>query len=467
MAITIPIVTDFDGRALKRAQKSFDQFGKEASKVGRSIKSAMMPAAVAVGALAAAGVSAVKAAIDDQKAQALLAKQVKTTTKATDAQIRTLEDWITTTSLATGVADDELRPALATLVRSTRSVTKAQKALRVALNVSRATGKPLVKVAESLARAYGGNVKALARLDPSLKTFITKTTTADQAVAKLAANFDGAANTAANTLSGRMDRLTVAFAEAREEIGYALLPLFESLVKVITDRVLPYVQKVTAAFSEGGLSAALRVVGTDLKHAMLNAEGFNGVLVNLAATAGVVFVAFKGFTFLSTVVGFLKAGAAASSALGTAFTTTAATLGAAFGIVLVTIYELISALRDPIFRSAFGEFLVNSAKLIANAFIGLYKIIRAAINPVIGLLQKIPGFGGKFGFLPDVNFAQFTFDAGSPQFTNPRQFESSPLSQMQGGPVTINVNGGDPNAVVDALRRYYRQSGPLPVAVQY
>jgi hypothetical protein len=36
-----------------------------------------------------------------------------------------------------------------------------------------------------------------------------------------------------------------------------------------------------------------------------------------------------------------------------------------------------------------------------------------------------------------------------------------------GGNVTIHVNGGDPNAVVDALRKYYRQNGPLPVGVSY
>jgi hypothetical protein len=36
-----------------------------------------------------------------------------------------------------------------------------------------------------------------------------------------------------------------------------------------------------------------------------------------------------------------------------------------------------------------------------------------------------------------------------------------------GSKVTINVNGGDPNAVVDALRKYYRQNGPLPVGVSY
>lgn len=41
------------------------------------------------------------------------------------------------------------------------------------------------------------------------------------------------------------------------------------------------------------------------------------------------------------------------------------------------------------------------------------------------------------------------------------------LGAMGNTTVNINVNGGDPNAVVDALKRYYRQNGPLPVAVSY
>jgi hypothetical protein len=41
-----------------------------------------------------------------------------------------------------------------------------------------------------------------------------------------------------------------------------------------------------------------------------------------------------------------------------------------------------------------------------------------------------------------------------------------PLDKMgQMGNVTINVNGGDPNAVVDALRTYMRQNGSVPIRV--
>jgi hypothetical protein len=34
-----------------------------------------------------------------------------------------------------------------------------------------------------------------------------------------------------------------------------------------------------------------------------------------------------------------------------------------------------------------------------------------------------------------------------------------------GGNVTIHVNGGDPNAVVAALRTYMRQNGSVPIRV--
>jgi hypothetical protein len=42
-----------------------------------------------------------------------------------------------------------------------------------------------------------------------------------------------------------------------------------------------------------------------------------------------------------------------------------------------------------------------------------------------------------------------------------------PLSKMgsMGGGVTINVNGGDPEAVVNALRRYMQLNGSVPIRV--
>jgi hypothetical protein len=42
---------------------------------------------------------------------------------------------------------------------------------------------------------------------------------------------------------------------------------------------------------------------------------------------------------------------------------------------------------------------------------------------------------------------------------------SSRNAQAMGNNVTINVNGGDPNAVVSALRAYMRTNGSVPIKV--
>jgi hypothetical protein len=40
-----------------------------------------------------------------------------------------------------------------------------------------------------------------------------------------------------------------------------------------------------------------------------------------------------------------------------------------------------------------------------------------------------------------------------------------PLDKMpnMGGNIYVTVQGGDPNAIVDALRRYQRQNGAVPI----
>jgi hypothetical protein len=461
-AITIPIISEYNDKGVKRAQKAFANLKKEAGSLGKAIKSAMLPAVAAVGALAAGSVAAVKAAVEDAASQEMLAKQLRNTTKATDAQIAANEKFIAGLEIATATADTELRPAMATLLRATRDTAKSQKLLRTAMDVSRATGRPLTRVVESIARAYGGNVLALARLDPSLRDFIDKTTTADQAMERLGRSVRGASDAYQSTLQGRLDLLKIQFENIIEQIGYALLPLFERFAAFLSNTLQPYVQKLADAFSEQGLSGVLKILGKDLFKSWQNAKGMNGALVDLAGTAALLFAVFRGAAIFTAFVATLKAAATAVSALGGAFTvfagaSTAAIVGA-FALAAVAVLSVVAALRDPAFRTAFGEVLANSAKLIANAFIGMYKVIRFVLNQIIKVLRLLPG-GKSFGFLPDVDFRQFTFDAGAPTFGTPRAFEQSAQNN-----VVINVNGGDPAAVVEQLRKYYRQNGPLPFA---
>jgi hypothetical protein len=456
-AITIPIISDFNDRGVRRAQKSFKNLQGAAGTVGASLKRAFTGAAVAVGALAAASVSAVKAAVEDQKSQALLAQQLKVSTKATKLQVAAVEDQIRVLSLASGVADDELRPAFSTLVRATRNTTKAQKALKVALNVSRATGRPLVKVAESLARAYGGNVKALARLDPSLKSFITKTTTADQAVGRLSKNFQGAAATAAGTFQGKMDRLGVAVNEVKESFGVALLPIAERFAAFAAEKLVPYAEKLSAAYGAEGFGGVLRLLGKDFNDAQARSTGFSDGLINLLGTVAVLGAALKGFVELKNFVLLLQSARTFLTSLGGAFLVFAgapiSAMATAFALLAGTVYVLIAALRDSTFRRAFGEVIINSLKLLANAFIAVYNVIADIFNVMARQANRLLP-GNPFGQFKKFEMFNFTFDANQGAYTNPRMFEQATSN------VTINVNGGDPQATVDAITRWYRQNGP-------
>jgi hypothetical protein len=94
MAINIPIITDFDSRGIKKAEKAFGEIEKAGAKVGTSLKNALLPVGLALGGLAVAGAKFAMAAAEDQKSAALLARQLKVTTRATDAQVKSTEDFI-------------------------------------------------------------------------------------------------------------------------------------------------------------------------------------------------------------------------------------------------------------------------------------------------------------------------------------------------------------------------------------
>ena len=163
---------------LNKAQDDTQNFTNKVDQVVANAAKAFLGLATAVGTAAfAIGVSAVKAAIEDEKAQASLAQTLRNTTKATDEQIAATEDYIDATQRATGVSDDQLRPSLQRLLTSTNDLQKAQKLQTLALDVAAGSGKSLEEVSNILAKAYDGNFKALKNLGVELKTTTTSTKT--------------------------------------------------------------------------------------------------------------------------------------------------------------------------------------------------------------------------------------------------------------------------------------------------
>ena len=239
-------------RGLKGAVKQTTSFGDKVKGIAKSIGLAFAGATVAVAGFAVKlGIDAVKAAIADQKSQVILAKTLQNTTKATKTQTAAVEKYITKLSLATGVADDKLRPSLSKLLTATGSITKAQKLQALALDISAGTGKDLETVSLALAKAYGGNLGSLTKLGVKLDAGTIKSKDFDAAAKELNKTFGGQSAAAAETMQGRMERMTVAFDEAKESIGYALLPTFTTFVDWLTKDGIPGLQTFIDVMSGG------------------------------------------------------------------------------------------------------------------------------------------------------------------------------------------------------------------------
>jgi len=211
-------------------------------------------AAAGAAALAYAGtalVEATKNAIADEEAQKNLALTLKNTTSATDAQIAAVESYITQVSLSKGITDDELRPAFERLSRSTKSTEESQKLLNIALDVSTATGKPLETVANALGKAYDGNAASLGKLGLGLDSAILKSGDMNLITTALAENFGGFATQRAETFSGKMDRLKIAFDEGKETIGGFVLDGITPLVTLIVEKVVPAVSNLSDKIGTG------------------------------------------------------------------------------------------------------------------------------------------------------------------------------------------------------------------------
>ena len=249
--LKLSILADVDDlkKKLGQGEKEVQGFGDKLGEFGKKAAAAFAVAAAAAAAYAGKLlVDGVKAAIEDEKAQAKLAKTLENTTGATKDQIKAVEDQILQMSLATGVADDRLRPSFEKLVRATNDVEKAQKLQTLALDIAAGSGKDLDAVSQSLARAYDGNTSALSRLGIGLSTAELKSMSFDDVTAKLAETFGGQASLQAETFSGKIARLQVAFDEAKESVGARLLPILTNLLDKFNNNLAPAIESIRKKF---------------------------------------------------------------------------------------------------------------------------------------------------------------------------------------------------------------------------
>jgi hypothetical protein len=380
--LKLSILGDVDNlnKSLKSATADVETFGDKMGKVGKAIGAAFVAAAAAAAAYAVKiGIDGVKAAVADEKAQTQLALALQNATGATNAQIQATENSILQMSLASGVADDSLRPALARLVRSTGDITSAQNLLSTALDVSTATGKPLESVASALSRAFDGNTTSLGKLGIGLSSAELKTMTFTDVQNRLTELFGGAAAANAETYAGRLARVQVALDEAKETLGTALLPVLGYFIDLINRYALPAITAFGNAFSnkEGGLTNYITTTGTLIKNT------FSPILEGL----------IKGFNYVRDAVGdnlktFTEFG-------GYIATYLAPIIGNVLGAALQTVGKIAAGVINIV-----GDVVGAINRVINTAIDGINFLIRA--------YNSIPFIGGNVSQLGKLSLSGST-----------------------------------------------------------
>lgn len=217
--VLIDIATEFTGKkAFKQAETSLDKLNKSTQNLGKTFTRTLGTAAIL-----AYGKASVKAFAEDDKAATSLGVTLKNLNLAYGSNIGTVNGFINRLEAQTGVLDDELRPALDRLLRSTGDVAKSQQLLGLALDIAAGTGKSVTQVSQSLQKAYLGQTQALGRLGVGLSKAELSSSSFAEIQERLTVLFSGQASAAADTFAGQLDKLTIASNNAKESIGKGLV----------------------------------------------------------------------------------------------------------------------------------------------------------------------------------------------------------------------------------------------------
>lgn len=234
MSIIMNILTEFDGKGVKKAQAAFKNLETTTQKAQYLMKQWGGPAITAsVGFLTAQLGLAVRAAAEDQKSQEQLKIALENTVGSTKAQTAAVEDSITALMYQTATADEQLRPALAQLVRATGDVSRAQTLLKLSTDIAAGSGRDLASVTNALSKAAMGQFGALKRLGIPLDETAVKTKDLDAIVGDLSRSFSGAAAKNAQTFAGQMKTLKLVVGELQESVGRKLIPILSDYATVL------------------------------------------------------------------------------------------------------------------------------------------------------------------------------------------------------------------------------------------
>jgi len=482
-------------RGIGQVNKALGDQMTAGQKASSALKKAAIPAAAAFGVATTAIVGWTKAAAGDADAQDALARSLKQTTGATDAQVKASEDYISKLSAATGVTDDEMRPALEKMAAATHDAKTGQKQLALAVDIAQASHTDLATATKAVTAADKGRLGALAKLVPGIDNATIKSKDSAAALDEAAKLTAGAATDAAKTYGGQMKVMSNQIGEAEESIGAAFLPVLDKLLPVLK-KVTDFVSENTTAFTfliaaVAGVAGVILAANAALKvyqaatilvktattvwtgvqwllNAALNANPIGLIVLAIVGAAGLVVAIKLAYDHCETfrvIVGKLW------DAIKTGITLYLKPLALTFDAVRWAFEKVKAAIESPFALTALGA-IADTLKPLLDVLTSILRTLRriaevtfdaliGGIKTLLGWLEKIhipkvpdwvPGIGGRIA-MPAIAGPSARLGVG-------------PVAAGSSGGLTINVFGaldaeGTARQVQRLLRAHERRQGRL------
>lgn len=268
--IRIDIASEFKEKGFKKASKSATTLERQFKSLAKTFL-----AVFSTRQIIAFGRAAVNAFEQDELAARKLTQTL--TNLNLGFEDPRVAKFISTLEAQSGILDDELRPAMQSLLTTTGSVVKSQELLNLAIEVSRGSGESLTTVANDLSKAYIGNTRSLMKYNLGLaKSELAGKSFAEVQVL-LNKQYSGQSAAFLDTYAGRVNVLRVAYANMQETVGEGLVDAFTTLSgdkgiggasKAITDfgdnlayaigGVVAYIQMLDRSISGIGLNPLVK-----------------------------------------------------------------------------------------------------------------------------------------------------------------------------------------------------------------
>ena len=184
----------------------------------------------------------IKAAMDEEKAMALLQTAIKDTGQNFQAALPYI-DQTKNALIQLGFHDNETSATLAKLTAATGSVTTAMGAMNVVADLARFKQISLADAGDLIARASTGQARGLRDLGIALGKNIDKNATLADILKAVEVRTKGAADAFSKTSAGKLAIFSAELDKLKENIGAGLLPALNKFVDWLNKKGIPALEK--------------------------------------------------------------------------------------------------------------------------------------------------------------------------------------------------------------------------------